>query len=189
VAAEQYTQLEKEQHETAAPKTPTPTMFRSAGRALRQSRSLRPRAMQSAIRPLSYGAAHMSGSLTPVEPPLPSAQATDSFQLLSTEEKASAEDDIFNAQVQQVKDCWASPRYEGIKRPYSAETVVSKRGSLQQVYPSSLMARKLFNLLEERAKEGKPVHTSTYTNETEKNCMEKFAYTFVSQWVPLTPCR
>jgi len=101
----------------------------------------------------------MIGSLTPVEPPLPSAQATDAFQLLSTEEKASAEDDIFNAQVQQVKDWWASPRYEGIKRPYSAETVVSKRGSLQQVYPSSLMARKLFNLLEERAKEGKPVHT------------------------------
>ncbi|GAB7334366.1 hypothetical protein MBLNU13_g06380t1 [Cladosporium sp. NU13] len=101
----------------------------------------------------------MTGSLTPVEPPLPSPQATDAFQLLSTEEKASAEDDIFNAQVQQVRDWWASPRYEGIKRPYSAETVVSKRGSLQQVYPSSLMARKLFNLLEERAKEGKPVHT------------------------------
>lgn len=101
----------------------------------------------------------MSGSLTPVEPSLPSTQPTDAFQLLSTEEKASAEDDIFNAQVQQVKDWWASPRYEGIKRPYSAETVVGKRGTLQQVYPSSLMARKLFNLLEQRAKEGKPVHT------------------------------
>jgi isocitrate lyase len=167
-------------------------MFRSFGRALRQQqrRSLyKPRAMQSAIRPLSYGAAHMSGSLTPVEPPLPSAQATDSFQLLSTEEKASAEDDIFNAQVQQVKDWWASPRYEGIKRPYSAETVVSKRGSLQQVYPSSLMARKLFNLLEERAKEGKPVHTSTYMNEIEKTFTKTPAYTFVSQWVPLTLCR
>jgi isocitrate lyase len=163
-------------------------MFRMLrSRALRQQRL--PRAMQSAIRPLSYGAAHMSGSLTPVEPPLPSAQATDSFQLLSTEEKASAEDDIFNAQVQQVKDWWASPRYEGIKRPYSAETVVSKRGSLQQVYPSSLMARKLFNLLEERAKEGKPVHTSTYSNEIEKNCIETSAYTFVSQWVLSTPCR
>lgn len=106
----------------------------------------------------------MSGSLTPVEPSLPSTQPTDAFQLLSTEEKASAEDDIFNAQVQQVKDWWASPRYEGIKRPYSAETVVGKRGTLQQVYPSSLMARKLFNLLEQRAKEGKPVHTSMYND-------------------------
>jgi len=169
----------------------TPTMFRSAGRALRQQRRslYKPRAMQSAIRPLSYGAAHMSGSLSPVEPPLPSAQATDSFQLLSTEEKASAEDDIFNAQVQQVKEWWASPRYEGIKRPYSAETVVSKRGALQQVYPSSLMARKLFNLLEERAKEGKPVHTSTYTNGIENDRIEPSAYTFPFQWVPSILCR
>lgn len=114
------------------------------------------------MRLLSYGAAHMSSTLAPVEPPLPSSHPTDSFQLLSTEEKASAEDEIFDAQVQQVKEWWASPRYEGIKRPYSAEVVVSKRGALQQVYPSSLMARKLFNLLEERAKEGKPVHTSMY---------------------------
>lgn len=111
----------------------------------------------------------MTGSLAPVEPPLPSAHATDAFQLLSSEEKASAEDDIFNAQVQQVKDWWASPRYEGIKRPYSAETVVSKRGALQQVYPSSLMARKLFNLLEERAKEGKPVHTSMYSHPIQQS--------------------
>lgn len=141
-------------------------MFRSAGRALRQQRRslYKPRAIQSAIRPISYGAAHMSGSLTPV------TQPTDAFQLLSTEEKALAEDDIFNAQVQQVKDWWASPRYEGIKRPYSAETVVGKRGTLQQVYPSSLMARKLFNLLEQRAKEGKPVHTSMYCDPNSKHC-------------------
>lgn len=123
----------------------------------------------------------MTGSLTPVEPPLPSAQATDAFQLLSTEEKASAEDDIFNAQVQQVKDWWASPRYEGIKRPYSAETVVSKRGALQQVYPSSLMARKLFNLLEERAKEGKPVHTSMYSQSNIRTISQSLTILF--QWV------
>jgi isocitrate lyase len=129
----------------------------------------------------------MTGSLTPVEPPLPSAQATDAFQLLSTEEKASAEDDIFNAQVQQVRDWWASPRYEGIKRPYSAETVVSKRGSLQQVYPSSLMARKLFNLLEERAKEGKPVHTSMYSCTINKICGIRLQSR--SQWVPSIPSR
>jgi isocitrate lyase len=61
-----------------------------------------------------------------------------------------------------VKDWWASPRYKGIKRPYSAEDVVSKRGALQQTYPSSLMARKLFNLLEERAAKGEPVHTSAF---------------------------
>jgi isocitrate lyase len=102
----------------------------------------------------------MSASLKSVDPPLPSAEPTSSFQLLSTEEKVGdSEDAVFNEQVKQVQDWWASPRYEGIKRPYSAEDVVGKRGTLQQIYPSSLMARKLFNLLEERAAKGEPVHT------------------------------
>ncbi|KAK6442413.1 mitochondrial 2-methylisocitrate lyase [Oleoguttula sp. CCFEE 5521] len=136
-------------------------MFRSASRALRQQRRClyKPVQSQSVLRPILYGAAHMSTSLPPVEPPLPSSHPTDAFQLLSTEEKASSEDAIFDAQVKQVQEWWASPRYEGIKRPYSAEVLVGKRGTLQQVYPSSLMARKLFDLLTKRAKEGKPVHT------------------------------
>lgn len=164
-------------------------MFRSATRALRQQRRClyKPTQVQSVIRPLSYGAAHMSSTLAPVEPPLASSHPTDSFQLLSTEEKATAEDAIFDAQVKQVKDWWASPRYEGIKRPYSAEVVVSKRGSLQQVYPSSLTARKLFNLLEERAKEGKPVHTSRYTGCQFHSIPS--AHTLSSQWAQSIPCK
>ncbi|KAI6856219.1 Methylisocitrate lyase [Hortaea werneckii] len=102
----------------------------------------------------------MSSTLTPVDPPLPSSHPTDAFHLLPESEKAgAAEDEVFSQQIKQVEDWWASPRYKGIKRPYSAEDVVSKRGTLQQVYPSSLMARKLFNLLEQRMAEGKPVHT------------------------------
>lgn len=102
-----------------------------------------------------------SSTLKPVDPPVSSALPGDSFQLLPEASKAGqAEDGLFEEQVQQVKDWWASPRYKGIKRPYSAEDVVSKRGALQQTYPSSLMARKLFNLFEERAAKGEPVHTS-----------------------------
>ncbi|KAK5114700.1 hypothetical protein LTR62_002274 [Meristemomyces frigidus] len=96
---------------------------------------------------------------TSVDPHLACAQTTDAFQLLPEPDKPSAEDSIFNDQIKQVEEWWASPRYTGIKRPYSAADVISKRGTLQQVYPSSLMARKLFNLLETRMKEGKPVHT------------------------------
>jgi len=101
----------------------------------------------------------MSSTLSPVEPPLPSSHPTDSFHLLKEAEKPAAEDEIFSEQVKQVQQWWSSPRYRGIKRPYSAEKVVSKRGTLQQVYPSSLMARKLFDLLEARAADGQPVHT------------------------------
>lgn len=89
-----------------------------------------------------------------------SVRASDSYQLLPTTSKAGAsEDDLFDQQVQDVKSWWSSPRFEGIRRYYSPEDVVSKRGSMLQIYPSSIMARKLFNLLNERAAAGDPVHT------------------------------
>ena len=141
-------------------------MLRTVSRSVaRQSRTLRinSRAPQ-VLRPLSTSAIRMSNSiLKPVDPPVSVALPGDSFQLLPEASKAGqAEDALFEEQVRQVEEWWASPRYKGIKRPYSAEDVVSKRGALPQSYPSSLMARKLFNLLEERAAKGEPVHTSAF---------------------------
>ena len=108
----------------------------------------------------------MSSHLPTVKPPLSTALPTDSYQLLSTSEKGgAAEDTLFAQEVEDVKQWWVSPRYEGIRRPYSAEDVVSKRGTLQQTYPSSLMATKLFNLLKEKAAIGEPVHTSERSQE------------------------
>jgi isocitrate lyase len=101
--------------------------------------------------------------MTPVQPPISTTLPSDAYQLLSTQEKAgTAEDTLYDQQIRDVESWWKSPRYEGIKRPYTAADVVSKRGSLQQTYPSSLMARKLFNLLNERAAAGQPVHTSEF---------------------------
>ncbi|KAL9042185.1 MAG: hypothetical protein Q9214_003858, partial [Letrouitia sp. 1 TL-2023] len=86
--------------------------------------------------------------------------SSDFYQLLPTQQKAgNIEDDLFESQVQDVKKWWADERYNGVKRPYSAEDVVGKRGALQQTYASSLMARKLFNLLSEKAAAGQPLHT------------------------------
>lgn len=86
-----------------------------------------------------------------------------SFQSLPTSKKAGkAEDDKFASQVEKLKQWWDSPRFAGLKRPYSAEDVASKQGSLQQTYPSSLMAQKLFALLEEKAEKGLPLHTSKF---------------------------
>lgn len=104
----------------------------------------------------------MTTPLPSITPPFRSHLHSDAFQLLSTQEKQGhSEDALYEQQIKDVKEWWASPRYEGIKRPYTVEAVVSKRGSLQQVYPSSIMARKLFNLLKDRAVKGEPVHTST----------------------------
>ncbi|KAK0507384.1 hypothetical protein JMJ35_010422 [Cladonia borealis] len=102
----------------------------------------------------------MATQLPTVEPPVSTILPSDSYQLLSTSAKSgSTEDALFDQQIKDVEQWWASSRYKGVKRPYSAEDVVSKRGTLQQTYPSSLMARKLFNLFRERAAAGEPVHT------------------------------
>ncbi|KAL0636094.1 mitochondrial 2-methylisocitrate lyase [Maublancomyces gigas] len=69
------------------------------------------------------------------------------------------EDTLFDAEVQAVKQWWDTPRWKGIKRPYSAADIVSKRGTLKQEYPSSTAAKKLFGLFEERVAAGEPVHT------------------------------
>ncbi|KAI1613562.1 isocitrate lyase [Exophiala viscosa] len=122
--------------------------------------SHRPVLRPVATRPILATMTRHLSSLPPVEPPISTSLPSDSFQLLSTEEKAGdAEDVLFKQQIEDVKKWWATPRYKGIKRPYTPADVVSKRGTLQQTYPSSVMARKLFNLLNERAAEGKPVHT------------------------------
>ncbi|RAH42875.1 methylisocitrate lyase ICL2 [Aspergillus brunneoviolaceus CBS 621.78] len=114
-----------------------------------------------AVRSFTCGYPRMSASsLPPVEPPVSATLPADSYQLLSTADKSgAAEDALYEQQIADVEEWWQSPRFEGIKRPYSAADVVSKRGSLQQTYPSSLMARKLFHLLNEKAAQGKPVHT------------------------------
>lgn len=103
-------------------------------------------------------------SFKPLQNPLTSALPSDSFQLLPESEKGgAAEDALYEQQLKDVEAWWASPRYEGIKRPYSPADVVSKRGSQMQSYPSSVMARKLFNLIKEREAKGEPIHTSTFT--------------------------
>lgn len=46
-----------------------------------------------------------------------------------------------------------------MKRPYTAEDVVSKRGTIPIQYPSNVMAKKLYATLEEHFKKGEPSHT------------------------------
>lgn len=112
------------------------------------------------IRPLSTTSAARMASLPTVTPPISTAFPSESFQLLSEAEKAgAAEDALLQQQIKDVEAWWASPRYKGIRRDWTAADVVSKRGSLQQSYPSSVMARKLWNLIQERSAAGTPIHT------------------------------
>ncbi|KAG5949095.1 hypothetical protein E4U53_006041 [Claviceps sorghi] len=86
--------------------------------------------------------------------------AADSFQLLPESQKTGeAEDALYESQISEVEAWWSTPRYVGIKRPYSAADVVTKRGTQKISYPSSVMASKLFNLIQERQSRGEPIHT------------------------------
>ncbi|OMH79429.1 Isocitrate lyase [Zancudomyces culisetae] len=81
--------------------------------------------------------------------------------MLSTE---AAEQREFAEKVNQVKAWWSSPRFQHITRPYSAESIVSKRGSLQVQYPSNEMAKKLHALLLE--------HKANKTSSTTFGCLD-----------------
>ncbi|PHH59635.1 hypothetical protein CDD81_2793 [Ophiocordyceps australis] len=84
----------------------------------------------------------------------------DAFQLLPESQKAGeAEDALYEAQLRQVEAWWTSRRFVGVRRPYSAEQVVSKRGTQLEVYASSVMAAKLFALVGEKLAKGEPIHT------------------------------
>jgi isocitrate lyase len=66
----------------------------------------------------------------------------------------------FKVRLEETQAFFDQPRFAGLKRPYTAEDVASKQGSLPVLpLPSTLLADKLWRLFDARAKEGKPVHT------------------------------
>lgn len=126
----------------------------------RLSTSTRAPAYPGSLRLLSSTTRSMA-SLPAVSPPITSSLPSDSFHVLPEQDKTGPpEDALYQQQIRDVEEWWSTSRYAGIKRPYTAADVVSKRGSLQQSYPSSLMARKLWNLVQERLSTGEPIHTS-----------------------------
>jgi isocitrate lyase len=65
---------------------------------------------------------------------------------------ADAEQAKFEAEVKELKQWWEDPRWRYTRRPYTAESIVSKRGTIKIDYPSNQMSKKLWNLVESRFK-------------------------------------
>ncbi|TID23848.1 hypothetical protein CANINC_003140 [Pichia inconspicua] len=59
------------------------------------------------------------------------------------------EEAAFQAEVAEVNKWWSEPRWEGVKRPYTAEEIVSRRSTIKNPNASDAMARKAYNLLKE----------------------------------------
>ena len=84
------------------------------------------------------------------------AVPTDMPSSLEQEDQAYIED------VKAVKKWWADSRWRQTKRPFTAEEVVAKRGNLKIEYPSNFVAKKLWNILEDRFKVCRLVIPASY---------------------------
>lgn len=60
------------------------------------------------------------------------------------------EDQKYLEDVNAVKQWWTDSRWRYTKRPFTAEQIVAKRGTLKIEYPSNTQAKKLWKILEER---------------------------------------
>jgi isocitrate lyase len=64
------------------------------------------------------------------------------------------EDQKYWDDVQDVKEWWKDSRWRYTKRPFTAEQIVAKRGTLKIEYPSNVMSKKLWRLIEEHFQVG-----------------------------------
>ena len=90
----------------------------------------------------------------------------------------------FESRVAALQEHFSSPRYTGIKRPYTAAEIVSKQGSMPVTpLPGSFLADKLFALLKRAADAGKPVHTMGAIDPVQLTQMARYQeVVYVSGW-------
>lgn len=62
------------------------------------------------------------------------------------------EEQKFQEEVNAVKQWWQDSRWRYTKRPFTAEQIVAKHGTLKIDYPSNAQSKKLWRILEERFK-------------------------------------
>ncbi|KAM7184740.1 isocitrate lyase 1 [Rhypophila sp. PSN 637] len=103
--------------------------------------------------------------------------------MLNPAVEASREDELFAQEVAEVKKWWSEPRWRYTKRPFTAEQIVNKRGNLKIQYPSDVLAKKLWNILENRFQNKDASYTYGCLEPTMVTQMAKYLDTvYVSGW-------
>ncbi|KAL1916280.1 uncharacterized protein VTP21DRAFT_5897 [Calcarisporiella thermophila] len=106
-----------------------------------------------------------------------------SYLPLPTAQFIEDEEHQFKAEVEEVKRWWKSDRYRLIKRPYPAEQIVAKRGTLRQQYASDQQAKKLWRILQQHKKNGTAVRTFGALDPIQVAQMGKYLEAiYVSGW-------
>ncbi|KAG8904183.1 hypothetical protein FRB99_002131, partial [Tulasnella sp. 403] len=103
---------------------------------------------------------------------------------ISSASSLQEEQAAFDARVDSINAYFAQPRFKNLKRPYSAESVATKQGSLPpSPMPSSLMADKLWTLLDRAEKDKVPLHTMGAIDPVQMTQMAKWLdVVYVSGW-------
>ncbi|KAK3327445.1 isocitrate lyase [Cercophora scortea] len=103
--------------------------------------------------------------------------------MLNPATDANREDELFAQEVAEVKKWWSDSRWRYTKRPFTAESIVSKRGNLKIEYPSSAQAKKLWATLESRFQNKDASYTYGCLEPTMVTQMAKYLDTvYVSGW-------
>ncbi|KAK9695105.1 isocitrate lyase 1 [Basidiobolus ranarum] len=90
---------------------------------------------------------------------------------------------LFEEECAKVRQWWQSDRFARVTRPYSAESIVAKRGSLHIEYPSNVMAKKLWQIVSNRFVNGTTSHTFGSLDPVQVTLMSKYLETiYVSGW-------
>jgi isocitrate lyase len=91
---------------------------------------------------------------------------------------------LFEERTSEMEDFFRNPRFDAIKRPYSASAVASKQGSMPVVpLQSTLLADKLFAIFTKAAEASKPVHTMGAIDPVQMTQMARHQeVVYVSGW-------
>ncbi|ETN45305.1 isocitrate lyase [Cyphellophora europaea CBS 101466] len=93
------------------------------------------------------------------------------------------EEQLYLQDVEAVKKWWTDSRWRHTKRPYTAEAIVQKRGTLKIQYPSNDLAKKLWVLMEQRFADRTASATFGCLEPTMLTQMNKYLDTvYVSGW-------
>lgn len=96
---------------------------------------------------------------------------------------AEAEDRLFQQEVEELKRWWKADRFRLVTRPYSAESIVSKRGTIKIEYPSNQQAKKFWKLAKNHQKNKTTSHTFGALDPIQVAQMAKYLETvYVSGW-------
>jgi isocitrate lyase len=89
----------------------------------------------------------------------------------------------FVDEVVEVRKWWATERFKLTKRPYTAEQVVSLRGTFRQTYASNVQAKKLWKLINQHAANKTASYTFGALDPVQVVQMAKYLDTiYVSGW-------